>query len=120
MTLDLGRIGTRGTGAVLITESDVNRRAAAARPCGSVSAAGDGTGVIVDGATLTGGFSSWDEARSLVAQYGAVVTLLNCQLISDINAANWGTSIITTITVESGSQVELNQGQVTQSVLASV
>jgi hypothetical protein len=120
VTLDYVRIGSRVTGAVLLIESNVNRRSTVQCASSSFNAAGEGTGVIVDGATLTGGFSSWDEARSLVAQYGAVVTLLNCQLISDINAANWGTSIITTITVESGSQVELNQGQVTQTVLASV
>jgi hypothetical protein len=118
--LDYVRIGSRVSGAVLLIESSVNRRSTVQCTSSSFNAAGDGTGVIVDGATLTGGLSSWDEARSLVAQYGAGVSLSGSQLISNINAANSGTSIITTITVESGSQVELNQVQVTQTNLVAV
>ncbi|MFL6275484.1 MAG: right-handed parallel beta-helix repeat-containing protein [Blastocatellia bacterium] len=121
VTLDYVRIGSRVTGAVLLVEAGfVDRRSTVQCTLSSFNAAGKGTGVIVDGSTVTGGFSSWDEARSVVAQYGAVVTLANSELISDINAANWGTGIITTITVESGSQVEMTQGQVTQTVLVSV
>jgi hypothetical protein len=118
--LDYVRIGSRVTGAVLLVESNSIRRSTVQCTSSSFNAAGQGTGVIVDAATLTGGFSSWDEARSLIAQYGAVVRLTGSELISNINAANWGTTIITTITVESGSQVEVNQSQVTQTVLASV
>lgn len=121
VTLDYIRISSRVTGAILLVEAGfVDRRSIVQCTLSSFTAAGKGTGVIVDGSTLTGGFSSWDEARSVVAQYGAAVTLSNSELISNINGANSGTSIITPVTVESGSQFEITQGQVTQTVLVAV
>lgn len=121
VTLDYVRIGSKLTGAALLVEAAfADKRSTVQCSSSSFNTSGEGTGVIIDGSTLTGGLSSWNEAWGLIAQYNAVVSLTGSELISDINGAKWGASTITPLTVESGSQVELTQGQVTQTALASV
>jgi hypothetical protein len=98
VTLDYVRIGSRLTGAVLLIEGAIKRSTV---QCSQsiFTAQGAGTGVIIDGSTLTGNLSSWSDGPSFIAQYKAEVSLSGGERIrSNLNTA---------LTVQSESSFEM-------------
>lgn len=89
VTLDYVRIGSQVTGAVLLIEGGLADRRSIVQCSQSIfTAQGKGTGVIVDGSTLTGNLSSWSDGPSFIAQYKAEVSLSGGERIrSNFNTA---------------------------------
>jgi hypothetical protein len=100
VTLDYVRIGSRLTGAVLLVEAGFAGKRSIVQCSQSLfTAQGTGTGVIIDGSTLTGNLSSWSDGPSFIAQYKAEVSLAGGERIrSNLNTA---------LTVQSESSFEL-------------
>jgi hypothetical protein len=99
ITLDYVRIGSRLTGTVLLVEGGGDRGSTVQCSQSIFTAQGSGTGVIIDGSTLTGNLSSWSDGPSFIAQYKAEVSLSGGERIrSNFNTA---------LTVQSESSFEL-------------
>jgi hypothetical protein len=119
VTLDYVRIHSRLTGYALKLERE-SRNGPSTVSCtqSDFIVQGPGTGVIVDTSKLTGFFSSWSDARAIIAQYEADVTMSGGNVFSNAAGAGGGpersTENSTPITVETQSKFELTAGQVAQ------